>query len=484
MGVINRYLMALLLAIVVALPVQAGPVLATPPLQASIDSCYTVADDAGRLVEFQLGPTPAVIGDTLMLRGGNPVSELIESLAFAPDGSVLYSAIQNDDGGALDGLGDSVFITIDPATGVVTDVGASLTLGTADDEFEGSLGSIASGQVTGLAVQQTLAGPVLWAVSKYAGPGGDASALFQINPATGQHVSNAFGAGVDYLVIFGTLSPCCDEVQDLAISLDGVFLIETHSRLYELDPATGGATLIAPFSPASNQMEGLTFTADGTLYATQGESGGFDNQLDIVDPVTAVRTQVLPLPLFGSPPEGDYESVACSVVFLPGPVPGSGSDLSVVKTAAEDHYTAGGQINYTIVVSNAGPEQATGALVEDSKPPKVNDWQWTCALESGGASGCTPTAGFVTTDFSDTLDLPPGGSVTYNVTANVAVDSTLTISNTASVTPPAGVVDEVLENNQSTVNTPAHMYVIYFPQVYNEPPIEFYPLTQPNLGSD
>ncbi|MBL7065794.1 MAG: hypothetical protein ISS49_16585, partial [Anaerolineae bacterium] len=101
----------------------------------------------------------------------------------------------------------------------------------------------------------------------------------------------------------------------------------------------------------------------------------------------------------------------------------------------------------TIVARNLGPDVADGAIVSDTIPANITGVSWTC-VASGGAT-CTGGTG---NNVSDTLtSFPVGGVVTYTVKGNLALlDSAV---NTATVTPPAGVVDPDNANNSATVST-------------------------------
>ena len=123
-------------------------------------------------------------------------------------------------------------------------------------------------------------------------------------------------------------------------------------------------------------------------------------------------------------------------------------DLSITKTdndggssitSARGTTVPGTSITYTIVASNAGPTTATGASVTDalSLNPAITSDTWT-ATGSGGAIGFS-IAG--TGNISDSVNLPPGGSVTYTVVAAVSPSAMGTLTNTATVTPPIGYSD-------------------------------------------
>ncbi len=130
----------------------------------------------------------------------------------------------------------------------------------------------------------------------------------------------------------------------------------------------------------------------------------------------------------------------------PGPV--FSADLRITKSDGVATYIAGSPVTYTVVVSNNGPDNVNGAVVSDPKPSQVTTWQWACTNQSNGASGCSPMLG--NSNFNDTVYLPSGGSITYTVTANIAVSATGNLVNTASVSVPAGYKDPNTANNSAT----------------------------------
>jgi len=127
----------------------------------------------------------------------------------------------------------------------------------------------------------------------------------------------------------------------------------------------------------------------------------------------------------------------------------TGVDLSITKDDGQTGYTAGSTLTYTVTVSNLSGVDVTGASVSDAKPGNISTWAWACTSENGGATGCT-AAGSFSSDFSDTVNLPVGGSIVYTVTANVAANATGDLINSAIVSPPTGFADTNTSNNSST----------------------------------
>jgi uncharacterized repeat protein (TIGR01451 family) len=131
-------------------------------------------------------------------------------------------------------------------------------------------------------------------------------------------------------------------------------------------------------------------------------------------------------------------------VAPPAIVPGS-ADLTLVKTGPVGPVPGGGEITYTLVVTNQGPNAASAVVVEDPTP-----------------SGLTfiATSGDCTTAFPCALGtILPGLSKT--ITARYAVGVGVTaVSNTATVS--SSAPDPKLTNNSGTALTPTPAQTYYF----------------------
>jgi uncharacterized repeat protein (TIGR01451 family) len=137
-------------------------------------------------------------------------------------------------------------------------------------------------------------------------------------------------------------------------------------------------------------------------------SGNYTNVAEI-----AVCDQADPdsTPGNAAPGEDDYAQSAVT--------PGAVADVSVTNSDGVTSYTPGGTLTYTVVVSNAGPSDASGVGVHDALAalPHVTSATWTCT--AAGGTNCT--AGPVTGNIVDTISIPVGGTATY--TANVTLKS-------------------------------------------------------------
>ncbi|MFC4820680.1 DUF7507 domain-containing protein [Dokdonella ginsengisoli] len=119
------------------------------------------------------------------------------------------------------------------------------------------------------------------------------------------------------------------------------------------------------------------------------------------------------------------------------------ADLSIVKTGPAA-VASGGTVTYTLTVANAGPSSADGATVSDPLPAGLSGASAVCGGESGGAV----CGAFDTTVAGTIATLPAGGSATITITATAPTQAG-TLSNTATVAPPAGVTDPQPANDTS-----------------------------------
>ena len=129
------------------------------------------------------------------------------------------------------------------------------------------------------------------------------------------------------------------------------------------------------------------------------------------------------------------------------------SDLSVTMHDSAITYVAGRLVTYIIVVSNAGPDAVTGATVNDAVTAlaPVAAALWSC--EAAGGAACT--AGPVAGDLDDTVDLPVGGTATYQLVVTTRAGATADLVNTVGVAPPAGTIDLGPAPNTANDTNPA-----------------------------
>jgi len=123
------------------------------------------------------------------------------------------------------------------------------------------------------------------------------------------------------------------------------------------------------------------------------------------------------------------------------------ADLTITKTDGQPTATPGQPVTYTIVATNtSGSLTVNGATVADTFPAVLTGVTWTCTASAG--SSCIVGSG--SGNINRTVNLLPGGTVTFTATGNLPPGATGTLANTATVSAPAGVSDPSLANNSAT----------------------------------
>lgn len=178
----------------------------------------------------------------------------IEALAFQPVTNVLYAA-------NADQLG-----ILDLVSGKFAPTRSTFGKG------RGADGLISFKNIDGLAFDQT--DGTLYGVHRRSEDPSDHEVLFQIDVGTGAAIPDAFGAGVDYVVIQGAgLLP---DIDDIAIEPQSGQMYATSDNngqggvLIAIDKHTGVA--IPKDAYGVEDVDGLTFTENGTLYGLTGNS--------------------------------------------------------------------------------------------------------------------------------------------------------------------------------------------------------------------
>ncbi len=121
------------------------------------------------------------------------------------------------------------------------------------------------------------------------------------------------------------------------------------------------------------------------------------------------------------------------------------ADLSITKTDGVTTAIPGNSVTYTITVTNAGPDAATGVTVADTFPAILTA-TWT-GVGAGGGTGPASGSGNISTS---AVNLPAGGSFTFTAVAAISPAATGTLSNTATVAAPGSVNDPNAANNSAT----------------------------------
>ncbi|WP_337867469.1 SdrD B-like domain-containing protein, partial [Meiothermus sp.] len=133
------------------------------------------------------------------------------------------------------------------------------------------------------------------------------------------------------------------------------------------------------------------------------------------------------------------------------------ADLAVEKTGPAS-VAQGSTVTYTIKVWNRGPTAVSSANFSDSVPSSLTGVTWTCTASGSAACGSSSGTGNSISVTTGALPVntaaanPTSGSyLTFTVSGTAS--SAGSLPNTASISPPVGVIDPSSGNNSSTATT-------------------------------
>jgi|GEM_PF-687515 len=131
------------------------------------------------------------------------------------------------------------------------------------------------------------------------------------------------------------------------------------------------------------------------------------------------------------------------------------TDIFVIKDGPQT-VAAGTQVNYQVKVGNAGPINVSGLGITDNIPAAVKNISWTATAFGDAATIINGPSSGSTENIQTTANITAGLANYILINVQGTIDpSTVNgdITNTASVTLPAGVTDFNLVNNNSSVTT-------------------------------
>jgi uncharacterized repeat protein (TIGR01451 family) len=199
-------------------------------------------------------------------------------------------------------------------------------------------------------------------------------------------------------------------------------------------------TVTAPAQPNIPSPVCAPGVAPGTLVAGPNVGLTVRNQLTGCADSETFQYQV---PCVAATPTGTPVPTA-----TPTPTPIPGADLAIVKTDTPDPVASGGNVTYTVVVTNNGPGTAVNTVMNDPLPTGTTFVS--CSASLGSCSG--PAVG---TNGTVTLSLPgnlgPGGSITVTIVANVTAGAGSILPNTATVS--SATSDPNALNNSGSATT-------------------------------
>lgn len=301
--------------------------------------CYLVADAGGGnggndlFTRIDTADFDPATNETNI--GTGTGTNTIEAIAFNSASGIVYAANANRLG------------TLDTTSGVFQPLPQAFGTGS------GAQGNVTFSDVDGLTYDATTG--VLYGAHRRGGGG----ILIQIDMTTGAHVPDAFGAGIDYVLIQPVLGYTI--IDDIAVDpTTGTLYATTNSggstdRLITINKATGATTDIALITVPD--IEGLGTDPSGQLWGTSGTQG----ILYEIDKATGVGSNGRTINN-GS----DYEAVDC-FAFSPTIT----ADLGLTKTVDDAAPREGDTVSYTVTVTNNGPGPATVVQVNDLLPAGV-----------------------------------------------------------------------------------------------------------------
>lgn len=177
-----------------------------------------------------------------------------------------------------------------------------------------------------------------------------------------------------------------------------------------------------------------------------------DGLIDPLDPDPLNPPTKTPVIFFTPPP-----TATPWLIFTPRPTATIGpfftptptayiADLSISISNSQSSVVPGTEVIYTILVTNLGPSAVTGAQVLDNLPGVLSQVSWSCSASFG--SRCQTSNG--TGNINALVNLAVNGTATITVRGFISPQATGTLSNTATVAPPAGILEPNTLNNQAT----------------------------------
>jgi uncharacterized repeat protein (TIGR01451 family) len=239
----------------------------------------------------------------------------------------------------------------------------------------------------------------------------------------------AIGAPVTYTLVVTNSGPASADGATVTDILGPDFNLTGIVWSYS-SGAGGGSGTIPSFSIATLPPNSTATLAITGSYAT---AGNYDNVATVTPPHGRTDPN-----LANNIAQSNRVAVAQPVTPM--------ADLSVVKVASTASVVINTPMSYTVTITNNGPSAANGATVSDTLPaafvPTSQTWAY-----SGGAGGATGSAPSYTI-----ATLPSGGVATLTIAGSYSALGSYT--NTAVVSPPAGVTDPTNGNNSaSSVST-------------------------------
>ena len=203
--------------------------------------------------------------------------------------------------------------------------------------------------------------------------------------------------------------------------------------------ATGTATGTGSIDELVNMPAGTTVTYTYEVTVPSGYTASFVNTATVALPALGGFEDPTP----GNNSATDTDTKGANAVAL-----------AITKTSnapVTNTYVPGTSVIYTVVATNTGPSDAINATIVDNMPTGTTG-AWTAIYEdgAGGANSTTGTASG-TGNINQTVTIPKGGKITYEVTLTIPSSRTGNLVNTATITKPTAATEADLSDNEATV---------------------------------
>lgn len=211
-------------------------------------------------------------------------------------------------------------------------------------------------------------------------------------------------------------------------------------------------TIVSPqdnsVTPKNLRVDPASVTAAGCSVNTVGTVDTVTCPVGTLNPGSTGDLQLtwtIPNPTTGPINHGNYTIASANSPPLLGPLVQTNittqalADMQVSVTDGKSSMQWGDTTTYTVVLTNAGPNDApAGTVITNTVPASLKNVSWTCAA-TGGAT-CPAASGVGSIGATTGAVWPSGGTLTYTVAAQAdpAGTGTSTINYPVSVALPAG----------------------------------------------
>jgi gliding motility-associated-like protein/uncharacterized repeat protein (TIGR01451 family) len=285
-----------------------------------------------------------------------------------------------------------------------------------------------------------------------------------VNTAASGTISNTATATYGGITVTsGAVTTAISRVANLVMEKSGPSAIVAGQNIVytvlvgNAGPSDAGIITISDLVPATIQNVTWTAVAAGSA-SISGTSSGTGNAITVNGTIPAGDGNTILVTIDG---KVDPSAVAGALVNTATALSEGGAatatvstsvsksaDLKIIQSGPAD-IAVNQSISYTLVITNEGPSNITGASVADIIPAQIGNLSFTIS-STGSAGG---TGSFTGNTFTGNVNLAAGTADSVIITIQGTAVTAATISNTATVTVPAGVTELNNNDNSSTVTT-------------------------------